>query len=133
MERDDLILRRVAAAYFAGDEVIPCGEARAAIEMVSGGRTSARLAQQGSRPVGRKRSLYWLYGFDRLCAKGLPSPVGCCTVSSARQPKVWLLDTPGCVGRGPLGVQRMRQFRSGLWIPFLPKLWVSDEIGKEGG
>ena len=33
MERDDLILRRVAAAYFAGDEVIPCGEARAAIEM----------------------------------------------------------------------------------------------------
>ena len=33
MERDDLILRRVAAAYFAGDEVIPCAEARAAIEM----------------------------------------------------------------------------------------------------
>ena len=33
MERDDLIVRRVVAAYFAGDEVIPCGEARAAIEM----------------------------------------------------------------------------------------------------
>lgn len=33
MEQDDLILRRVAAAYFTGDEVIPCGEARAAIEM----------------------------------------------------------------------------------------------------
>ena len=33
MERDDLIVRRVVAAYFAGDEVIPCGEVRAAIEM----------------------------------------------------------------------------------------------------
>lgn len=32
-KQDELIYRSVAAAYFAGDKAIPCGEARAAIDM----------------------------------------------------------------------------------------------------
>lgn len=76
MEQDDLILRRVAAAYFTGDEVIPCGEAQAAIEI----------------------------GLDRLCAKGFPSPAGHGSASPAAWAKFRSLDTPGCGRGGPLEV-----------------------------